>query len=181
MDIFQAIKAKALRSVLKPDLDYVIRHIYRWYSKTFFTPLEEAYDLPLEEILLHYYECHFESMDHEGQIEAIGEVLESEQDRREQARRDDAQIVDDIEFAKVAASLLPKKKKPAAVIGDPEDKPLLANRAPEPPPLPTSMVKTNDFGLPDISMTFDDNLLREDMSIPDNVERLNLMTQPEDK
>ena len=56
MDIFEAVKLNALESVVNPDSEYYLRFMFRWYSKTFHTPLHMVPDLPLVEVLTAYYE-----------------------------------------------------------------------------------------------------------------------------
>jgi hypothetical protein len=62
MDLFEAIEISALKSVLKPDDEYFLRRIFRWYSEKFHTALHEVEDLPLDDVLTTYFECSFELM-----------------------------------------------------------------------------------------------------------------------
>ncbi len=63
MDYIDGIRARALLAILRPTLEANFRHIFRWYSKTFHTPLHEVDDLPIEHILLHWYECEYEALE----------------------------------------------------------------------------------------------------------------------
>ncbi len=63
VDFIDGIRARALLAVLRPDQEANLRHIFRWYSRTFHTPLHEVDDLPVEEILLHWFEAQFEDME----------------------------------------------------------------------------------------------------------------------
>lgn len=67
MDFVQAIRLKAMAAVISadPGWDARFRHIARFLSKEFSIPLTEVYDLPLDFVLLHYYEARFESMEEE--------------------------------------------------------------------------------------------------------------------
>lgn len=66
----EAVKWMALNCVFDlkrknpktPDPEFFLRKVFRWYSKTFVTPLDEVEDLPLADVLRHFYEYHFEEM-----------------------------------------------------------------------------------------------------------------------
>jgi hypothetical protein len=58
-----ATKTKALKAIVKPDMAASLRRIFRWYSKTFSTPLHIVDDLPLEDILQAYFEDMYENME----------------------------------------------------------------------------------------------------------------------
>ncbi len=64
MDIFTAIRVHAYADVLsdKPTSDYRIRQIFRWFSEKFHTPLYDVYELPIYDVLQHYYEVHVEQL-----------------------------------------------------------------------------------------------------------------------
>lgn len=58
------IQTVALDKVLNgSDLEYQIRLITRWYSRTFYTPLTEVFKIPVEEILQAFYESRYEEME----------------------------------------------------------------------------------------------------------------------
>lgn len=65
MNSFLAHRLIALNTVLHPDTDpdYELRRIFRWFSKTFNTPLAQVYGLPLDEVLQHYYEARYEELE----------------------------------------------------------------------------------------------------------------------
>lgn len=48
--------------VREPEV-YNLRYIFRWYSVTFHTPLHVVEQLPIEDILQHYYETQYEELD----------------------------------------------------------------------------------------------------------------------
>lgn len=60
---FDSVRLVAFNSVVNPDDEYALRHIFRWYSKTFHTPLHQVCDIPLIDVLLAYYEESFEKME----------------------------------------------------------------------------------------------------------------------
>lgn len=89
MDIYEAIKAKALHSVLKPNTDYHLRRIFRWYSKTFHTPLQEVFDIPIEYVLQEYFEERYENMeDHELDL-ILQELIETDEQRKQRLSKDE--------------------------------------------------------------------------------------------
>lgn len=58
-----AARKVALRAVLEPTNEDMLRHVFRTYSKTFHTPLHEVYELPLLDVLLAYFEETFSEME----------------------------------------------------------------------------------------------------------------------
>jgi primosomal protein N' len=97
-----AIKLKALRDVLSSDSEFTIRRIYRWYSKTFATPLQEAFDIPLEDILLHYYEERFSALDQEELQEELILATENEQQRAERKELQDSEMANEYELLEMS-------------------------------------------------------------------------------
>lgn len=89
MHTYDAIKTKALFSVLKPDTEYFLRRIYRWYSKTFHTPLQEVFDIPVEFILKEYFEEYFENMEEDDRDEQLVLLTESEEARKRRLESQD--------------------------------------------------------------------------------------------
>lgn len=65
MNRFLAARLNALCAILHPEWDpeYELRAIYRWYSRTFHTPLHQVAELPLDEVLQNYYEARFEELE----------------------------------------------------------------------------------------------------------------------
>jgi hypothetical protein len=60
---YEAIKVSAIDSVVNKDDDYVLRYVFRWYSKTFHTPLHQVADIPVVDVLTAYYEELYEKME----------------------------------------------------------------------------------------------------------------------
>lgn len=91
MDYFRALRTLALADVTRdpPAPSYALRRIFRWYSSKFATPLHLVDDLPLHDVLQHYYEAHFEEMDdvaiHQEVVELSKspEALAAERDQNE--------------------------------------------------------------------------------------------------
>lgn len=108
-DLVDSIKKIALASVLEPDRDAIERKVRRWYSKQFYTPLPEVEDLPLDYILLHYFEDLYESLDRDDLVSQIPLVLETPEERKLREEREQAD--EDAYMAKVAQELKEDDKK----------------------------------------------------------------------
>jgi hypothetical protein len=104
MDIFEAVKINALQSVVNPDSDYQLRSMFRWYSKTFHTPLHVVPDLPLIDVLTAYFESSFENMKDD---ELAEEKLKSSMTPEEWAERLKQEEMEDLAFLEAFQS---KKK-----------------------------------------------------------------------
>lgn len=76
MDLYRDLRLLALANVLaEDDSEYSIRKVFRWYSKEFFTPLHMVEDLPLDEIMTHYYESHYEALEGQDVQEEISQLM----------------------------------------------------------------------------------------------------------
>lgn len=104
------IKKIALSSVLEGDDEAFIRHLFRWYSKTFFTPLAEVELLPLEYILLHYFETQYEELDSTDKHNLIIHLLESPQER--EARKKQEALNEELFLKEVEAEAVLQSKDP---------------------------------------------------------------------
>lgn len=82
------LRIQALRGVWKPDHDSTLRRVFRWYSEKFHTPLHEVPDLPLEDILLNWFEVHYEQMEPEEKHNLGLELLETPEERRKRESDD---------------------------------------------------------------------------------------------
>lgn len=79
-NVFDAKRKKPLDR----DPEAHLRKVFRWYSKTFFTPLDEVENLPLISILLNWWEVHYEELAEDQASEKPGSGkrrLEEERDR----------------------------------------------------------------------------------------------------
>ena len=65
MHYTKALQLLTLKELLSedPSEEYRWRWYYRWYSKTFHTPLQQVYDIPKYDIIQAYWEEHFEGLD----------------------------------------------------------------------------------------------------------------------
>lgn len=106
MDIVRALRLVALRNVLIPDKadeDYGIRRIMRWYSKTFHTPLHVVEDLPLDDILLAYWEEHYEELSDAELYQHKEDLFTTEEQRRQARKKVDLADADADDFARMVA------------------------------------------------------------------------------
>jgi hypothetical protein len=140
-DDIDAIRIRALRGVWKPDYESALRRIFRWYSERFHTPLHTVPDLPLDDILLNFFEVQYESMEPQEWHNAAINLLETPDERR-QRRMNETKADED--FLKKAASMVEKKKvnkqlrkkaaELAAALAKAKEKPAEEKPAPKPEP-----------------------------------------------
>lgn len=171
MNLFHAISVIALRGVLTDDAEYRLRKIFRWYSRTFATPLHEVEDLPVEDVLLAYFETSFEDMKAEEIKEQIRLLTETNEERIAREKAEEEQTtreMTDEEFLRQAEAQAREKKLRKEKKAK-EDAQLLSNLleepvAPvEPKPEPPAMPEPVE---PEIDRTFESsNLLDE--ALPD--------------
>lgn len=81
MDIFDVLQLRAAAAVLAPDREAWVRYVCRWFSREFNTPLDEVYDLPLEFVVINYFEAAVESMDEEQRHEYLSELVLTDEQR----------------------------------------------------------------------------------------------------
>lgn len=102
MDLPEAIQLASLQAVLRHkqrkdnllDLEYTLRKIFRWYSKTFHTPLHEVDSIPLSDVLAAYWEEHYEELeDKDLEVERI-RLIEDEEELKLRQIEEDANEVD---------------------------------------------------------------------------------------
>lgn len=108
MDDLEAVKILALRAVLKPTSDptYRIRQIFRWFSKTFHTPLAEVEAMPLEDVLQHYFESDYEQMVEDTSLSPfidieLAKLAETDHEKMLRERKEAETQVSDDEFHKM--------------------------------------------------------------------------------
>lgn len=108
MDYFKACRALALHAVISDDPapDYSLRRVFRWYSEKFHTPLHLVEELPVHDILQHYYEATFEDMAAEP-AKLRDELIElSESDEEAEARqlKRERDAIEEFKFARDLAA-----------------------------------------------------------------------------
>lgn len=110
MHVFEAVRVIALRNVVKENNpDYFMRRVYRWYSKTFHTPLHVVDELPPEFILQHYWEEHFEDMEDMQLVNHVKAATKTEAEKKKEDKDWDAQQAEEVEFAQAIGSSIGKK------------------------------------------------------------------------
>jgi hypothetical protein len=116
VDYSTALQVLALREVIDENEspEYRIRKILRWYSKTFVTPLHIAEELPLEDILQHYYECNFEEMSEAERVDAVKQFCMTPEQRlavKNAAEVKEEEFFKELEAEAAAQAAAPKKPK----------------------------------------------------------------------
>ena len=173
-----AIRAQALLAVLKPDQDYEVRRILRWYSKTFFTPLPVVEEMPFDDVLRDYFECHFEEMEEDALEQIRLDLIETDEDRNKRLRAIDEEKADADEYARIVRqeeevrerTKASKKAAAPATLPTPKPQPMLSRsttKESELPSVPASALP------PDISMSF-----MSDAEFEDEINGLGAMKQP---
>lgn len=147
INYFLALRTIALRDVLMASGEYHLRSVFRWYSRTFHTPLHEVGDLPQEDVLRAYYEEHYEAMAPEDREDERAFLLESEEARRKRLCKEEAAAVDDAEYERRVMAEVEASKKMEVKKGP--EQPLIAKikEAPE-------VLKVGTKIPPNISMVF---------------------------
>jgi len=105
MDYLVTTRIVALRNVVNsrktnPDVneEFLLRHVFRWYSKTFSTPLHLVEDLPLEDVLMAYWEDKYEIMEDEALDEEVCAVAEDPAETTKRQRNEDMAEADVFEM-----------------------------------------------------------------------------------
>jgi len=113
MEPVRAIRLIALKNVLdEPDASAHWRHISRYYSKTFSTPLHLVDELPRLDVLQAYFEDVYEHLeDVELQRELAETLKETDALKREIAKTQDAKIDDILMAEAIAANAAAAKPK----------------------------------------------------------------------
>jgi hypothetical protein len=83
-----------LRNEKPTDRDYDLNRVFRYYSKTFFTPLYQVLQLPFHHVLTAYFDDLFEGMEQGELDEARIELLKSAEERAKDKDTADANEVD---------------------------------------------------------------------------------------
>ena len=74
--VVQNAQLKAVESMLTKTHEFFERKVRRWFSKQYSTPYMDTFDIPWEELLLHYYEANIESLSHNEVFDlAVSEYL----------------------------------------------------------------------------------------------------------
>jgi len=122
MDFYESLQLKAMLACLKPTRESWFGYVMRWYSKTFFTPLHQVQDLPMDEVLLAYYSETFEQMEEAERQDYLERLTQDPEEREKQDEAEEQtedsmfeqlnQMVEaDMKLGRAPESLAPKKKR----------------------------------------------------------------------
>jgi hypothetical protein len=113
-DYVRTLRLIAMADVVLEPMSYSLRQIFRWYSKEFFTPLQQVDDIPLEEVLQTYFECQYEEMEEGPRNQEIQRLLISPEKLAQMQKEEDAEDAETWEFAREAVAEEEKEEKEAA-------------------------------------------------------------------
>ena len=111
LDLLKAVRLCAIGAVKSRDADYTLRHIFRWYSRQFHVPLTEVDEVPLDDILQHYFECRYEDLDDEQLEEEEARLRETRPERLAREAREAREAESDDEFFREAQQEASKTRK----------------------------------------------------------------------
>lgn len=129
MDHFKALRLIALKEVAAEvsSADYALRKVFRWYSKEFHTPLHQVDEIPIDDILRHYYEYNFEQLadsSSQGWRDALTEMGSTpEEIAALRAKVEKEAIADEAYLAEVEAEAEAEAKKSRQPKPEPEPEP----------------------------------------------------------
>lgn len=110
MNYYDIFRYAALNSVLNPGTEYYMRLVTRWYSKTYHTPLHIVEEeVPLEDILLAYFEEKYEAMELDEREGVLAELTETDEQRVERLKKEDEEKVSEHIFTQMTATTIQKQ------------------------------------------------------------------------
>jgi hypothetical protein len=154
----EALRLVALRLIHKPDREFFLRRVMRWYSKTFHTPLERVEEIPTDDLLRVWYEEQYLAMSPDDLERERVDLLTTSQQRYEQILTecaDEAEmfVTSQVIAAEEARAKLEAKKAKEQKIAEPQAKsgPIRPVTMPE-----TDLPRVSSNVPPDITMNFMD-------------------------
>lgn len=117
MNYWDSFRYIALKNVLNPDTDFYLRRLMRWYSKTFHTPLHIVEEeIPIEHVLLAYFEEKYESLEPDDIEDLKLELLETPEEKAEKLALADEEDATEFAFAEMTKNqVLDTEKKPKKI------------------------------------------------------------------
>lgn len=112
-DVIKSARLLAMQAV-KTDLvdpQYFFRLVFRWYSKTFSTPLHIVEELPLEDVLQHYFESKYETLEPLELEEELKAILETAAERKEREQKEAEEEMSDEQFLEELRKEAAEKKQ----------------------------------------------------------------------
>lgn len=140
-----------------------LRSVFRWYSREFHTPLHVVPELPMEDILLHYYEClydQYEDIEIDAEKVRLTETAEERQQRAIAAVReaeDVDQLVERIQKREAQKAQEAQEKRKAPQVAPERTAPGSGRRMPQvsiprTPPKDETVLRMDFADLADDSM-----------------------------
>lgn len=80
------LRLVAMHNVVKGGFEYYHRRVCRWYSEKFATPLEDVYELPVDDVFLHYFEVYYESLNEPERKIEIEEILKTPEQKAKEEK-----------------------------------------------------------------------------------------------
>ncbi len=142
------LRLGAMRAVLCEGTEYTLRTIRRWYAERFATPLHLVGTdvdgaVPLEDVLLHFYESRYSNMSEKDRDTEVEDLLMTPEDYLEVGRRRDVEEVENWTFAQATTAQEQERRRREAAKKDKErqqrrssqggDQPLVPRAAPAQP------------------------------------------------
>lgn len=93
----------------EPTYPYFFRRVFRWYGKTFGMDPKAVEELPLWDVLQHYFEDEYEALSPEDRILAIQELLDLADPKAAEKRRE-VKTLEDKKFEELDVEAIFKKK-----------------------------------------------------------------------
>ena len=167
MNWLRDLRLLAMHAVVKESGDYNLRYIFRWYSRTFHTPLHVVENLPIDDILQHYYEVEYENLTDPERVTEIEHLLLNPEALMKLRREEDAADADAYEFGKEAeAQKPPEQLAPADLPKNPIEERLQKVRDQFKPPAP-AVIAGPETKLPIPKLPPDVHIKFEDVQNPD--------------
>jgi hypothetical protein len=116
-DPYILAQTQAIYDILNKTDVYFYRKVARWYSTTFHTPLSHVDSIPYDELLLHYYEYHYDKLPYNEVFRLANELLPELAGQKE--AEDEEFIKNLLEAEEAKKQSLNKESKPTTnKIGD---------------------------------------------------------------
>ncbi len=121
MALADDLQVLAFREVLAETNEYRLRFLYRWYSKTFATPLHRVSSIPLTDVLEAFWEERYEKMEPEELETERGRLLETDAERLARLIKEDRDkvelesFVEEVKATAAVTQKIPDLKVPAPV------------------------------------------------------------------
>ncbi len=126
MDVAGDVRILALHAAMSDSGEFRLRAIYRWYSKTFATPLHLVDTLPITSILQAYFEDRYEDLNEEELEAERARLTETSAQRKERIKEEEMEAASEAAFmamAQLEAKKLEDVKLPEqTVVGNMEPK-----------------------------------------------------------